>query len=139
MMLTRKIACLALVALSCAGCVVVPIPRNDPDVNSSRAKIEKQTVESLRVGTTTLQDVLLMLGEPEEHYESPTVLFYRWRRIKGLFLFLCCGGPYGFGAFDREDRVDYTLRLTFDDDGKLRESNVSEVIFSIRQSRWPRL
>lgn len=118
----------------CAGCIVVPVLRDAPHADSRRSKIEKRALESIMVGSTTIEEVLLRFGEPDEHFDAPTVFLYRWLRRKYTFLFVL--GPYVAGAGDTVETVEYTLHIAFDENNKVSRHKVSEVILSSQDRKW---
>ena len=67
------------------------------DTSSSRTDIDDQTLKSIIIGSTTIEDVLLRLGEPQDHHDAPTVFLYRWVWERG-FIFIVVGPAPGGGG-----------------------------------------
>ena len=110
----------------CAGCAWY---WEGPHKSSSRYRIDTQSVESIVVGSTTMEDVLLRFGEPQEQFEGPTVFLYRWMRIRGFAFFVLWAGNAV------EESVEYTLHIVFDENDKVTRHNVSKVVLG---SSYPR-
>lgn len=82
-----------------------------------RSAVKESDRASLAVGTTTLEDVLLRLGEPDLVLPAYRVMAYRWRVIQG-YLFIAvpvAAGAGGGGPLIREN----VLMLEFDPQGRL--------------------
>lgn len=121
----RSLGCLLLVPtlFLCAGCAWY---WDEPHKNSPRYRVDAQALESIVVGSTTMEEVLLRFGEPQEHFDAPTVFLYRWIRLKG-FAFLLVGVSGAAGA-EEENTVEYTLHIAFDENDTVARYNVSKVV-----------
>ena len=123
MRVTRSLILIPALFL-CTGCFFWAHSHLTP--NSPRADVDDQTLQSFIVGSTTIEDVLLKLGEPQDHYEAPTVFLYRWIWVKGFFL---AGAGYaGGGATASSVTTEYTLHILFDKENKIARYKVSSVI-----------
>jgi len=112
--------------LVCAGCVVVgPILHDEPDPSSARSRIDHETRDSILVGSTTLEDVLKRFGEPEEHFDAPTVLLYRWTRLQGIYALTLMLNQAS--EFESESLVEYTLHIAFDENDKVSRYKISKL------------
>src|SRR2546423_12654849 len=89
---------------------------------SPRYRVDAQALESIVVGSTTMEDVLLRFGEPQAHFDAPTVFLYRWMRIKGCAFLIA--GPAALA----EASIEYTLHIAFDENDKVARYNVSKVV-----------
>jgi hypothetical protein len=96
------------------------------DTSSSRTDIDDQTLKSIIIGSTTIEDILLRLGEPQEHYDVPTVFLYRWVWVRG-FILVGAGG-YGVGGTGSGDTTEYTLHILFDEKNKVTRYKISSVV-----------
>lgn len=108
----------------CAGCVAWGWSHLDKD--SPRSEVDNQTLQSFIVGSTTIEDVLLKLGEPQDHYDTPTVFLYRWIWVKGFFWFGAMGVSGGGGSSGVT--TEYTLHILFDEQNKIARHNISKVV-----------
>ncbi len=127
MQVTRSLL-LAPVLFLCSGCGFWVTYHLDPI--SPRREVDDQTLQSFIVGSTTIEDVLLQLGEPQDHYEAPTVFLYRWIWRKGFVLFGAAAAGYGMGGGGTASSVttEYTLHILFDEQNKVARYNISSVI-----------
>jgi len=112
------------VLFSCTGCFAYYASHLDN--SSPRADIDDQTLKSLIIGSTTIEDVLLRLGEPQEHYDAPLVLLYRWIWVRDLFLWGWLS-PAGFRGTAAGDTTEYTLHILFDERNRVTRYKVSSV------------
>ena len=128
--MTQALRTLLLVAVLflCAGCFFWAY--SHPGSGSSRTDVDDKTLESIIVGSTTIEDILLRLGEPEEHYDAPTVFLYRWVRVKGFFFFGVA--PSRAGGVASESTTEYTLHIAFDENDKVSRYKLSKTPLSIR-------
>ena len=127
-MIIFKIFNLLLISFIIVGCIYVPTAEHG---SSYRKEVTKDEVKQLEPGTTTIDDVILLLGEPlyVEHNSDFTYVehgsysddeggdfvkffCYRWIRTVGHFnTFL--------GWYERID-VQHSFCLEFTPDGKLK-------------------
>lgn len=68
---------------SCAGCLVIPI-FGTSYTGGSRRNIEPKIMARIIPGKTTIEDTLLMLGEPDETSPDETSLTYRTTTLKAI-------------------------------------------------------
>ena len=106
-----------------AACVVVPYNIR----TSTRPSLASAAREHLVVGVTTMEDVLLRFGEPEEQLDGAAPVFrYRWGRSSGV-------GVTAF-TWNREvtggaaKAVGYALRIDFGPDARVRSYQVEETV-----------
>ena len=79
-----------------------------------------ETVDTVVVGVTTEEELILKLGEPDEVSFDQKLLRYQWSKIKVLWAVV---GPYymnGGGGIR-----DYTLSITFDDNNVVSKKEFS--------------
>jgi len=80
--------CVFLYSL-CVGCVIVPTPEHTPKEINTRGEIDTKVFESKRVGSTSKEEVLLKLGEPDGVWKDERYFLYRWGTVRGYV------GTYG--------------------------------------------
>lgn len=99
----------------CTGCFWY---QSHLDTSSSRTEIDDQTLKSIIIGSTTIEDILLRFGEPQEHYDVPTVFLYRWIWLRGFI----------FAGVVAEETTEYTLHIIFDEKNKVTRYKISSVL-----------
>jgi outer membrane protein assembly factor BamE (lipoprotein component of BamABCDE complex) len=108
----------AATAVLC-GCIVVK-QAGSPDPER-RDNIDAHAGETFRAGVTTLEDVLLTLGEPAAAAADGRWLEYRNTHNLGHWSVWGCG-VYTCGGFDTDDRIrQRTLTVYFDAAGRVGE------------------
>jgi len=116
----RLISIFLITVPLCAGCIILPV---DYYYAGSRKNISEQIQAKLVVGVTTMEDVLLALGEPEQSFPKLNVLVYKWDKVKALLLYATpAPAPNGAGAVEIEKH--YELDLTFDTNNILSEATL---------------
>ena len=114
----RWLATLAPLAALAAGCVLVaPVPTAyHPD--GSRRNLTEETATRFAPGSTTVDDVVLALGEPDEAAPDASRLTYRWERV---YMHLIWGwaipaGEVAIGqGWERTSSHAHSLSMAFDD------------------------
>lgn len=111
-----------MVSALCAGCVIIPIPTPGHVVGPTRGRIEQETLESIRAGVTTREEVLLRLGEPDVVMRSERLFGYHWVTVWGYLFVLHQGGavagPVGFNR--------HLALIEFDEQGIVKRLEVKE-------------
>lgn len=102
----------ALVLSSQIGCLIWPFPTGH--LLAGRGRISPHYAESLKVGQSTREDVLLHLGEPDEVLEGGKVFIYRWTEARGFFAMAASGSGVAIPFPGHR-----ALRLEFDADARL--------------------
>lgn len=75
---------LALLLLAgSTGCLIWPFPTGD--LLSGRGRIRREDTAPFRAGSTTREEVLLRLGEPDGVEQGGRILVYRWTEVRGFF------------------------------------------------------
>ena len=125
-----------LVALS-AGCAfILPVPTAYHPAGSRR-NLTEATVARFVPGTTTVDDVVLALGEPDQAAADPSRLNYRWERVNMHFIrgWAVGIGPVG-GGQTRETTYShaYSLSFTFDPGGLLTDVLTTNVAVRTTES-----
>lgn len=103
-----------ITALLITGCPV-PIPAGYPA--SSRENLDTQVLGQLVAGVSTREDVLLLLGEPDNNSPNDTWLVYGSVYGKGGVLFVLCGAGGGCAGGGNEKMEYQRLLITFDEGG----------------------
>jgi len=68
---------------ACAFIFPVPTARHTPKNAGTRAELENRSLESLRIGSTTREEVLWKFGEPDAYSADERYLLYRWLSVAG--------------------------------------------------------
>ena len=120
-----RMAGLGLLTVHLLGCIpLIPFYRDD-DLCSTllageggdpmRQNVEKAADGFPVIGTSTREEVLLKLGEPDDWSETGRTFTYRWRMV--LYRYPPCGCSTW-----RDHRRTYLLRVVFDEDGIVRQA-----------------
>ena len=118
----RTWRCLALAAVltTVTGCIVLPVPVNY-HTHGSRKNLRAEDTPWLMPGQITRQEIALRLGEPDEIEDDGAKLVYRWEKIYLQVWVVVSDGAYSAGGGRMDYGRDYTLELTFDRHGALKE------------------
>ena len=68
-------------SLVLTGCVVIPVNSPSP---GSRRNVTEATESLLQRGTLTKEEVLLLLGEPDDVSEDGQRFGYAWRKVRAI-------------------------------------------------------
>lgn len=96
-----------------AGCIAIPTPEHA--LLAGHGKITNKDLAPFKVGTTTREDVLLSLGEPDTISPDENIMTYWWRVISGYF---CVAAPFS-GGYSGPFLKDYLLMFEFDPQSRL--------------------
>lgn len=114
-----SMAICVLFCFLCVGCMIIPIPTREhtPAEYCTRGEIEAEAFDFVRVGSTSREEVLLKLGEPDAVREDERRFLYRWVTVHGYLAWGTYGGggdvaPIGVKRFD--------LLIEFDDQGVVK-------------------
>lgn len=102
-------------AIFLAGCLIIP---TDYYTAHSRENTGEKPQESIIPGTTTRQEVLLKLGEPDEISPDETELWYDAEKVKALVIVGDRGGAI---------ILHYLLIIRFDKNGVVESQRVEEL------------
>ena len=107
-------------AVLLAGCLVIPL---DYYSTGSRHNLNTKTPEKLQVGTTTKEEVFLLLGEPDVVYEDGQSLRYYWRKMKAFWCVgaAATGGGVGGGVAGGQIGRQYVLTVSFDSSNRVSQ------------------
>ncbi len=108
------------VALLLSGCLIIPV---DYYRTGSRHNLNTKTPEKLQEGTTTKEDVFLLLGEPDVAYGDGQSLRYYWRKMKGFWAVAvgATGGGVGGAAAGGQIGRRYELAVSFDSSNRVSQ------------------
>ena len=113
-----QIAAPLLAAVLCcvvlAGCLVIPV---DYHATGSRHNITPQSTNTLRIGMTTREDVLLALGEPDFVSEDGRRFGYLWTKVKAIWAVASYGGSGTGGEITRS----YLIETSFDPSNRVSD------------------
>lgn len=118
-------------SLTCGGCIIVPTWEWAGPGNPTRGRLEQEIIGAIRPGSTTREDALLLLGEPDATIKDERVFAYHWIMNTGI---LIGGIPLGYAGgidFSGPIRRRYLLFVEFDDHGIVKRYELkSSVSFS---------
>jgi len=134
----RWLGTLALLAALTSGCVfVAPVP-TAYHPQGSRRNLTEETAIRFAPGRTTVDDVVLALGEPDVAASDASQLTYLWERVN-MHLVWGWAIPMGQGGvgqgWERTYSHAHSLSLAFDECGALQ--NVSMTNVNVRTSDGP--
>jgi hypothetical protein len=92
---------LALMFSLLLGCVIIPIPTAEHQIEGSktRGEITERTLKFMRPGATTREKTLLTLGGPDSVWNNETIFAYQWLMVGGyVFVGFGVGSPAGMGG-----------------------------------------
>lgn len=118
----RRAGMLAILLCS-SGCIAIPIPtpEHTPMDTVTRQNIGPDTTEWIQPGKTSLTDVLLKLGEPDQVSPDGRKLAYRWQKVRAYVL---VGVPGGGDVVPW--LKDYYLVIECDLGGVVRNKRISD-------------
>jgi outer membrane protein assembly factor BamE (lipoprotein component of BamABCDE complex) len=115
----RSAVVLAVLLLLFAGCLLIPIPEHARE-HSQREPIEEDSLQFMKVGSTTREEVLLNLGDPDL-FSRDSEFKYRWE-TESAFMGVDIAG--GSGRYDFYHV--YELVVEFDDNGLVKGFEIKE-------------
>jgi outer membrane protein assembly factor BamE (lipoprotein component of BamABCDE complex) len=118
-------------ALLLAGCLVIPV---DYYKTGSRHNLNTKTPEKLQVGTTTKEEVALLLGEPDVVYEDGQNLRYCWKKVKAFWSVAVgtTGGGVAAAGANGEIHRQYVLSVSFDSSNRVSQVQLLKHWESVR-------
>ena len=100
------------------GCLPVPVPFTWYG-QQSRTNVDEAAAKVIIPGQTTKEEVVLMLGGPDEVSPDGRSLIYRWAKVKFL-LIQAVAPPLGIPKVEKQ----YQLLITFDENGVVMQREV---------------
>jgi len=113
-----------LLILFSSACMVIPTPEHRL---GGRVPCDDEKTTFIVKETTTREEVLLKLGEPDLVLDRERIFVYRWEMVAAYFLV----GGYGGGTGGPIHRPHF-LTIEFDDRNVVRRHEVRESVFSSR-------
>jgi outer membrane protein assembly factor BamE (lipoprotein component of BamABCDE complex) len=126
------------------GCVIMPIPTQEHnfchtawadncDQFKTRAEITKETLQFMRAGSTSKEEVLLKLGAPDSIGQNEAVFEYEWLMVNGYTQWAIGFWP-GVGAAGGLARFSHhVLSVEFDERNVVTRYEIK----SLERSRAP--
>lgn len=114
---------LFLILLS-SGCIVIPTPEHRIQ---GRVPCDSDKTTFMVKDTTSKEEVLLQLGEPDLVLNRERIFVYRWEMVAA---YLAVGG-YGAGAVGPIQRINFLI-IEFDDKNRVSRHEVRGSVFSSR-------
>jgi len=108
--------CVAALLLALASCVCIPYRA------SGHREMGETTLDFLKEGVTTREEVLLTLGHPDRVRDGNRLFLYWWDEIRGMVAYSI---PYIAGSM-YEAGPRHGLRIEFDDNGKVQNFTLEE-------------
>lgn len=112
-MLQIKYAAVTLLILALSACIMLPIPTYDIKVLSGKPVTDEQ-LSFLKPLTTTKQDVIEKIGNPDIIWEDARIFVYPWDMRQGI-LFWATGGGYTGAAGALDIPKHHVLLIQFDE------------------------
>lgn len=109
----------------CVGCLIIPRLEHTP-VYFSRGQIDATALEFMGLGSTSREEVLLKLGEPDAVWEDERHFLYWWVTARGYAI-----------VFDNAPPIwkkRYDLLIEFDDQGVVKR--YGDIEEWARKGRW---
>ncbi|MFQ5989516.1 MAG: hypothetical protein ACE5K9_06345 [Candidatus Methylomirabilales bacterium] len=119
----KKVCIPVIMILLCVGCVsITPEHAIGP---FSRQPIEKESLGFLEIGSTTREEVLLHLGDPDYARDNERIFVYHWTTMSGKEI-----GWVGYREPSKyETRKKYQVIIGFDQTGivNIYETKIEEL------------
>lgn len=97
-----------MILLFNSSCVYVPVPPLDS--GSPKGVINEELIQSLKPGETTREDLLLVVGAPDNQYEQDRYFIYEWEAAEGVFV--------GYGV--EGHTITHYFCVEFDEDNRIK-------------------
>lgn len=119
-----KIFFALLLFLFFSACIVIPTPEHRIQ---GRVPCDSEKTTFMVRDTTSKEEVLLNLGEPDLVLNHERIFVYRWEMVAAYFAV----GGYGAGAAGPIQRTNFLI-IEFDDRDKVSRHEVRGSVFSSR-------
>ena len=119
-----KIFLALLLVLFSSACMVIPTPEHRI---AGRVPCDDEKTTFMVKETTSKEDVLLKLGEPDLVLNRERIFVYRWEMVAAYFFV----GGYGGGAAGPIQRPHFLI-IEFDDENIVVRHEVRASVFSSR-------
>ena len=117
-MTIRALLIVFFIFVGVQGCIILTPEHGDL---GTRRRLEKTTLDSILVGKTTREEVLLRLGEPDFADRDDRVFVYHWAMVAGYWGIAAYSSSVG-GHIARQ----YFLIMEFDDHGVVKRHELKE-------------
>jgi hypothetical protein len=117
-----KILFAFLLILFSAACVVIPTPEHR---DHGRVPCDEEKTTFMVKETTSKEEVLLKLGEPDLVLNHERIFVYRWEMVAAYFIV----GGYGAGAIGPIQRPHFLI-IEFNDKNIISRHEVRASVFS---------
>ena len=111
-----------LLILFSAACMIIPTPEHRI---AGRVPCDEEKTTFIMKETTSKEEVLLKLGEPDLVLNQERIFVYRWEMVAAYFFV----GGYGAGAMGPISRPHFLI-IEFDDKNIISRHEVRASIFS---------
>jgi outer membrane protein assembly factor BamE (lipoprotein component of BamABCDE complex) len=121
---------ISVLAVLFNGCIIIPTPEHDLGM-PMRGQIPPKTINLVKPGITTREQVLLNLGEPDIVADNDAAFVYLWCPVEGYFIIgvgAAGGGVGGGGGMAPLPRM-YCVIIKFDDQGIVRSCDAKHTDF----------
>jgi hypothetical protein len=117
-----KILIAFLLILFASACMVIPTPEHRI---AGRVPFDDEKTSFMVKDTTSKEEVLLNLGEPDLVLNRERIFVYRWEMVAAYFVI----GGYGAGAVGPIQRPHFLI-IEFNDKNIIRRHEVQASVFS---------
>lgn len=113
-----------LLILFCSACIVIPTPEHRIQ---GRVPCDSDKTTFMVKDTTSKEEVLLKLGEPDLVLNQERLFVYRWEMVAAYFAV----GGYGAGAVGPIQKTNFLI-IEFNDKNAVTRHEVRESVFTSR-------
>ncbi len=105
------------------GCIPIPTPEHYAYEFPRRQNVDEEILMSIEINTTTKEDILLKIGEPDYADKERNIFLYRWEMIVG----------YVVGCYDSTPIYERNLLLIqFDENELVQRYTKKEAVLSFK-------
>ena len=108
------------------------MPTPPTSLHSEHGVIPHEVYSSIKVGETTREDLVLLIGAPDRIYEGERFFVYQWIATEGFLVVGGAGGGVGWGVEKK-----HFFCVEFDEDNKIKrfkhiQSGVIDFLFGVQ-------
>lgn len=126
-----RVYVLAALLLLLCGCIYIPAHASKFSV---RAPIGKESLQFIKVGSTTREEVLLNLGTSDYFRDEESVFIWHWETQAKLYV-LPVVYTYPVGSTVDVFR-EYELVIEFDDNGIVKHYEIKKIKSRSSERKW---
>jgi hypothetical protein len=115
------LAALFALLMCVTGCVLLVVPTPQRDTGYARTNLTQLTPQQFTVGTTTKEEVILALGEPDAVSSDEHKLAYRSEKTVAVWIFAAGGGYSAVATGGGINRERFCI-FEFDPQGRLLQA-----------------